>query len=147
MGIPDDPESRIDATIARNKLMSSGIGPLWDALWFAVDETTTKINQHWKKELEAKLNSHNSVIRVFAPERYDDQTNKGVRPELEIRLDRTEGKVIARLTYPRSSVVEYSIKADVQSKSLYFDRDGVRISPLGLAEREVAERFANVSLD
>ncbi|HZQ68343.1 MAG TPA: hypothetical protein VFA68_07470 [Terriglobales bacterium] len=140
-------ESKLDAKLASELLVTSNIDEMWEYLWKAVQATCEKIQLGWQIDLTPKLADESEVIWVTAPRQLaDDQFHQFI-PKLEIRLDRTKKQVRAKLVHRSGSEIHYPIKADLQNNKPVFERSGTQCTPLALAEHLIAERLLRMSLD
>jgi hypothetical protein len=135
----DSGESRIDARIKREALLRSGIEDLWVELCDAIETASKKLNEHWDSRLTWKINDGNSVMRVSAPPSAEDRFT---RLELEVRFDRGQREVVARLNNEESGT-SYRIKADLPDEKLVFGT----LSRLALAETLIAEKLLKINLN
>jgi hypothetical protein len=140
--------SRLDQKRSREELIGSQREELWDNLGTQVQTVCDKMKAYYQKELTVKRNDGNSTIRVMG--RTVGQMGMGdmaVTPELEIRFDRTENKIIARRVDTQKVIGTYQIKADSAIEALGFVESNKFYAPLYLSEMLVIEEFLEISLD
>jgi hypothetical protein len=137
-------DSRLDARIKSDALIAEGIAELWEALWLAIQETATKLRAHYQINLILRRNDGNTLIQVTAPVRYEQREEGQVKPVLEVRFEREQEKVVARLAHQsgRGAPSVHNVKADTQINTLTFDGR----TATQLAEFLVAERLLGMKL-
>jgi hypothetical protein len=143
--------SRIDDKIKRDDMMKEELDDTWEALDTRIKEAIQKLNANFFTTLTSKLNDGNSLIRVVSGELTDNEravpgASRRTIPQLEIRLDREQKKIIARRTDDDSSPRIYPIKADLSSNSLRFVQGDNLFTPLMLAEILLSQ-LVGINLD
>jgi len=141
----EQPKSKLDLKFEKERRVSEGAAEMWEELWLAIQDTRSKLQSHRNIQLEVKRNDGNSLIQVIAPVRYYPAEQASVRPILEIRFERPEARVIARLAHKTGtgSPAVYRIEADENASALSFHGR----TPIELAELLVAERLLGIKLD
>lgn len=139
-------ESRIDLKIKRDTLLRDKREDLWDQLCTAVENASTKLKDNFQKKLECRRNEGNTTIRVYG-EMLGHVGADAYTPELEIRFDRGEGKIIARLAHENKVLATCRITSNREGTALSFEYGGQDRTPLFIAETLVAEKFLGIKLD
>jgi hypothetical protein len=141
----NEEKSRIDAKIKRDALLRHHREDLWTDLSEMVDEVCKKLNTHFAADLTLKTNDHNSLIHVAAATiRFEGQP---LTREIDIRFNRGENKIIAKLVHTNSIVATYIPKVNPVDDKLGFFLSGNFYSPLAVAETLLAEKLLELDLN
>jgi len=149
----DGDRTKLDMKIARDQLMKD-LEPLWDKLFGAVQIAVTKVNEAYGHRLVWNLNDQNSVIRISRSRTLPDQFTS-MEETLEIRIDRRERKLVARIDSKnsRQGVAEpgkaraYQIAANQDATTLELAGPGGRFCTVEFAEYEIAEQLLKLKLE
>ena len=151
----DEHRTRLDLKIARDRLISN-LDPLWHQLCEDVESTCTKLRDVYGVNPVIQINDQSWVIRVSHSDPAATDGEKATEYALELRLERNQKRLVARVTKrdsrgrdlqagadePRS----YKIIADNLNHSLQFF-DGQALRPIEVAEEEIVEKLLHMNLD
>ena len=151
----EERRSRLDLKIVRDRLISN-LDPLWHQLCGDVESTCTKLRDVYGLNPVVQIDDQLSVIRVSHSGPPEEDADRATEYTLELRLERNQKRLVARVTKrdsrgrdlqaaadePRS----YQIIADNFSDSLQFF-DGQALSPIDVAEEEIVEKLFRLNLD
>jgi hypothetical protein len=151
----EEHRSRLDLKIVRDRLISN-LDPLWHQLCGDVESTCTKLRDVYGLNPVVQIDDQLSVIRVSHSDPSAPDAERATEYTLELRLDRHQKRLVARVTKrdsrgrdlqaggdePRS----YKIIADDFSDSLRFF-DGQALRSIEVAEEEIVEKLLHMNLD